>query len=324
MRLILGSQAFDKNFTASVLTVGNFDGIHRGHLEVFRQLKRKADEKGLPAVIVTFDPHPLKVLAPRAVPPQLTTLDQKVELITAAAMDSLVVIPFTTEFSRITAENFVRELLCNSLGMRHIVIGHDYAFGRGREGNFSTLERLGDECGFTVDDVPPIGEEGAVFSSSLVRGMIAAGDMPAAAGILGRYYSIAGTVEHGCNRGHSLGFPTANIDTPNELLPPDGVYAVMANIDGTLVKGACNIGCNPTFESSRRTVEAFLLDFTGDIYEHSLRLHFVQKLRPVHRFPDAASLKDAICKDVVICRQLLDAINLDRLKPGVRQEQRAL
>lgn len=309
MQIVTGMNIYNKTLDASVVTIGNFDGVHRGHAEIFAHLKKISIDRGVPSVVVTFEPHPLKILAPESAPSLITTFEQKSALIAEYGIDYLVVVPFSKEFSQLPANDFVLTILCRSLGMVHIIIGHDYAFGRGREGNFKTLETLGTLNGFTLEDLPPIGEEGVVFSSSLVRSAVVDGDMNAAARILGRYYQISGTVVHGREIGQTLGFPTANIATSNELLPSDGVYAVMARIDGQLVKGACNVGINPTFGGSTRTIEVFLLDYSDNIYDHGIDVHFVQRLRPVQRFPDVATLKSAIAQDVSNTRIILE--NLD-------------
>ncbi len=311
MQIVTVMNINDKILDASCVTIGNFDGVHRGHAEIFAHLKQKSQARGLPSVVVTFEPHPLKILAPESAPCLITTFEQKAALIGESGIDYLVVVPFSKEFSRMSAHDFVLKMLCSSLGMRHIIIGHDYAFGRGREGNFSTLASLGVLNGFTLEDLPPIGEEGVIFSSSLVRSAVVDGDMDAAARILGRYYQISGTIVHGREIGQSLGFPTANISTFNELIPSDGVYAVMAQVDGKLVKGACNIGCNPTYGGEKRTIEVFLLDFAGRIYDHDIKIQFVQKLRPEQKFTDVAELKTAISQDVASTRIILNNLNMD-------------
>jgi riboflavin kinase/FMN adenylyltransferase len=323
MQIVSGVDIHGNILAASAVTIGNFDGVHRGHGELFAHLKKKSMERGLPSVVVTFEPHPLKILAPEAAPAMITTFDQKATLIAAYGIDYLVAVPFSPEFSRLSASDFVLTILCRSLGMKHIIIGHDYAFGRGREGNFKTLETLGALHGFTLEDLPPIGEEGVVFSSSLVRSAIAGGDMDVASRILGRYYQIAGTVVHGREIGHTLGFPTANIATPNELIPSDGVYAVLADVDGQRIKGACNIGINPTFGGKSRTIEVFLLDFAGSIYDHAITVHFVKRLRPVRNFPGSAALKEAIGRDVAETRVILEHLNSDYLRNNTRTEPRA-
>ena len=314
MRTITGLEVYNKNFEGSAVTIGNFDGVHKGHVEIFRHLKETSSRLNLPALVVTFEPHPLKVLSPEKAPQLITTLKQKVELISASGIDCLVVIPFTTEFSLTPAVTFVRNMLCDSLGMRHMVIGHDYAFGRGREGNFLTLEKIGTERGFTLEDMNPIGENGTIYSSSLVRSLVADGDMDSAFRILGRYHMISGIVVHGREIGQSIGFPTANISTSNELIPADGVYAVVVLIDGHFVKGACNIGFNPTFDGGTHTIEVFLLDFSEQIYGREIELFFVKKLRGVRKFNDVSELKIAISCDVKQTRKLLDHVDYHTIK----------
>jgi riboflavin kinase / FMN adenylyltransferase len=313
MRIVTGMNIYDKIIEASVVTIGNFDGVHRGHAEIFAHLKQKSIGLGFPSVVVTFEPHPLKILAPESALSLITTFEQKATLIEKSGIDYLVVVPFSKEFSQMPANDFVLKILCSSLGMRHIIIGHDYAFGSGREGNFKTLANLGKLNGFTLEDLPPVGEEGAIFSSSLVRSAVADGDMAAASRILGRYYQITGTVVHGREIGQALGFPTANIATTNELFPSDGVYAVMVEVDGQRVKGASNIGRNPTFGGDTRTIEVFLLDFSGDIYGHGITVNFVQRLRSEQRFSDVSALKKAISQDVANSRIILENTNKNHL-----------
>ncbi|MDD2851709.1 MAG: bifunctional riboflavin kinase/FAD synthetase [Desulfuromonadaceae bacterium] len=314
MRIVTGNTVYEKVLAASVVTIGNFDGVHRGHAEIFTHLKRKSSEYGIPSAVVTFEPHPLKILAPESAPALITTFDQKTALIEDYGVDFLVVVPFSMGFSKVSANEFVQNVLCTPLGMRHIIIGHDYAFGRNREGNFSTLESLGGRFGFTLEDLPPIGTEGVVFSSSLVRGALAVGDVETSARILGRYYSMSGTVVRGREIGQTLGFPTANILPHNELIPLDGVYAVMVEVNGQLVKGACNIGSNPTVGGKERSIEVFLLDFSGCLYDHVISINFVQRLRAERKFPDFESLKTAIDQDVTTARFILENSNRTLLK----------
>lgn len=310
MRIINLSDIPEGSSAGSVVTIGNFDGVHRGHSEIFRRLRVKAAALGLPSVAVTFEPHPLSVLSRPVSPPTLiTTFSQKCSLITDEGVDCLVVIDFSQSFAMISAGNFVREQLCGRLGMRHIIIGHDYCFGRGREGNFATLEQLGRECGFTVEDMDPVGEEGEIFSSSLARRLVAAGDMLAAARILGRYHVIAGTVIHGREIGREIGFPTANLTTDNELLPPDGVYAVKVHHMDEWHDGACSIGVNPTFGGGGRSLEVFLLDYSGDLYGVPLQLGFVSRLREIRAFAGIDELKRAIAGDVSAARKILAQVD---------------
>jgi len=320
MRIITGLEIFNNNFEGSVVTIGNFDGVHLGHVELFRRLKASSHSHDLPSVAVTFEPHPLKVLAPESAPGLITTFEQKVALISDAGLDCLAVVPFTIEMSQMTAESFVTRILCESLGMRHLIIGHDYAFGRGREGNYETLERLGLELGFTLEDLEPVGDGNLIYSSTLVRSRMIAGDMAAVSGILGRYHMITGKVVHGREIGHSIGFPTANIATQNELIPPDGVYAVVVSVEGRLVNGACNIGINPTFEGTLRTIEVFLLGFSGQIYGSDIAVYFVHRLRDVKKFPNPVELVNAIKNDVEVTRAILDDVQECLIKPRLIME----
>ncbi len=322
MRILTIDQIRDEKIPGSVVTIGNFDGVHRGHLEMFRRLVEAGRELGFPSIVVTFSPHPLVFLAPDKAPPMITTLDQKIALIAEAGIDYLLVVEFTRAFSEISADEFVRDILCDSLQMRHIVIGHDYAFGRNRQGNYETLTVLGNELGFTLEDLDPVGEGDTVFSSTLVRKMIAAGDVAGASEILGRYHLIVGQVVHGREIGHMLGFPTANIATCNELIPADGVYAVIVTIEDQQFSGACNIGASPTFETQQRTVEVFILDFSGELYGRDISICFIERLRGVKKFSDVKELISAISHDVETTRIAVSQADPAKIKllPG-RSEQ---
>lgn len=317
MQIITGQDIFSLKLNKSVVTIGNFDGVHLGHIELFNRLKDHSLACSIPSVVVTFEPHPLKVLSPSSSPSLITTFEQKVALIAESAVDYLVVVPFNLEMSRMSAQDFVCKILCDSLGMRHIIIGHDYAFGRDREGNYETLEQLGTEKSFTLEDIDPFGDGNSVFSSSLVRSLIHSGEVTAAAGILGRYYMIGGKVVRGREVGQAIGYPTANISTGNELIPADGVYAVIVNISGRLVYGACCVGQNPTFLSLTRTIEVFLLDFNEQIYEKDVVVFFVRKIRDVIRFASVSELVKAIEKDVINARNVLCNMDSGMLKPGL-------
>ena len=315
MQIFRNSDLLQQCCSNSVVTIGNFDGVHYGHREIFRRMKAVATARGSTTVVVTFEPHPLAVVAPESVPPLITTVEQKAALIAEEGINCLVVIDFTLEFSRMPADRFVREILCSGLGMRHMIIGHDYAFGHGRQGDFKLLTRLGSECGFELEDLEPVGTDGLIFSSSVARRMIADGDVAAAVHVLGRCHVIAGRVVHGREIGRTIGFPTANIVTRNEVLPLDGVYAVKVRHNGRLIDGACSIGLNPTFEGGQRSVEVFLLDFSGDLYGADIELFFVQRLREIRKFSDAEALVQAITHDIAATRNILAGVNQDFLKP---------
>jgi len=315
MRVVTVTEETEISIAESALTIGNFDGVHRGHAEIFRHLIDRGARFGLPTVVVTFEPHPLAVLSPENAPALITTFWQKVELIEQAGVDYLGVIPFTHQFSRMSAEDFVRSVLCDVFGMRHMIIGHDYAFGRDRLGNYDTLTELGCACNFSIEDLDPVGEHGVVYSSSLVRRLIVNGEMQEAAAVLGRLYSISGRVVHGRELGTKLGFPTVNIAADNELIPADGVYAVLVAAEGRLLMGACNIGQNPTFNGSLRTIEVYLLDYSGHLYDQTLVVGFVQKLRDEQKFSDPEALVRQITKDIDTVRTVLSATDRTMFKP---------
>ncbi len=292
----------------SVVTIGNFDGVHRGHREIFRQVAALSAATLTTSIAVTFDPHPLRVLRPDDRRFSLiTTGEQKRELIAESDIDLLLVIPFTPSFAAVSADQFVRRVLHDCLGVRYLVIGHDYAFGKGREGNEPFLIRMGQELGFEITVLEPVGDGGLLFSSSAVRQLVTRGAVADALQILGRCHRISGQVIHGREIGRSLGFPTANITTHNELIPCDGVYAVWVSVLGEMFMGACSIGINPTFGGDQHTIEVFLFDFEGDLYGRELVIHFVEKLRDVARFPDAVTLMARISEDVATSRRILAA-----------------
>ena len=300
------------NLANAVVTVGNFDGVHPGHREIFRRVRAAAAESGGVSVVVTFIPHPLKVLAPERDFRLITTYAEKERLIGESGVDYLVTLPFSREFAAIPAAVFVREVLLERIGMKRLIIGYDYAFGRNREGGVDLLRRLGGEMGFAVDVLAQIGDGETGFSSSMVRERIAEGDVRGVAPLLGRHFSVGGTVVHGLHRGRKIGFPTANIEAEEELLPKPGVYAVKVEWNGSLRDGACNIGDNPTFQGARVTVEVHLLDFDGDLYGSVLRVHFIDRIREERKYPDVLSLIGAIQDDVERCREVLRGVSLIR------------
>lgn len=319
MQIIRNPEVSNPICENTVVTIGNFDGVHNGHREIFRHMKEQSALRGFKSAVVTFEPHPLAVIAPHALPPMITTPAQKSVLIAEEGMDFLVIISFTADFCRVQADEFVRETLCGSLGMKHIIIGHDYRFGAGRRGDCQTLASLGRELEFTMEDTEPVGRDGIVFSSSLARRLIAEGDMEQTALVLGRYHMIGGKVVHGREIGRSIGFPTANIVTENELLPQDGVYAVFVRYQDRIHEGACSIGINPTFAGSERSIEVFLLDFSKDLYGEEIEIFFVQRLRGVLKFTGAEELVKAINYDIAATRMVLGAADKRLCKPGGRQ-----
>jgi len=293
-----------------VVTIGNFDGVHLGHREIFRKLNRSAREIGGVSVVITFDPHPLKVMPSSRSIALINTVDEKITLIEASGVDYLLIITFDPVFAATTAADFIENILVGRIGVKHLIIGYDYAFGKGREGDVTLLRKLGSKFSFAVEELPPISDGTSNYSSSLIRKMIADGAVAEVIPYLGRNFSLAGRVVHGVDRGKSLGFPTANIATDKELLPADGVYAVKVKIDETLFDAACNIGFNPTFESTTRSIEVFIFDLDEDLYGKEIRVYFFDRLRAEKRFASANELVAAIAADVDRCREILASSQL--------------
>ncbi|MCK9377590.1 MAG: bifunctional riboflavin kinase/FAD synthetase [Syntrophobacterales bacterium] len=293
-------------FFRTVVTIGNFDGVHLGHRAILGLVVQRARELGGQAVAVTFNPHPVKVLRPEVNLPLLTTQDQKLKLLTASGLDAVVVLPFTTEFAALPARDFVRQYFCERLRAREVVVGHDYCFGRGREGNIDLLKEMGEIYGFTVQVVWAVEVDRAVVSSSLIRALLRLGKVTEAGRLLGRPYGVAGRVIQGKGRGAKLlGVPTANILTPNELLPSTGIYAVWVRRGEEILPGVANIGTCPTFDNSELSLEVHLMEFSGDLYGENLEVQFVTRLREEQRFPSLEALAAQIHADIAAARQAL-------------------
>lgn len=289
----------------TVLTIGNFDGVHLGHREIFRRVVDKARAMRGTAVVMTFEPHPLRLLAPERAPLRLNTPEEKVRLLAASCIDLLVILNFTRALAEMSAEDFVRTLLVNRLGVRHLIVGYDYAFGRDRKGDTAFLAEQARLCGFTLEVLDPIMAGQQVYSSTAIRHTLRAGKVAEAIKVLGRNYTLDGEVVHGDGRGRKLGFPTANLETGKELLPRDGVYAVKVKWRDDYYDGVINIGHRPTFAPSPPTLEIHLLDFRADLYGERLRIYFVERLRDEERFPSVEALQEAVAKDIERARPLL-------------------
>ena len=294
------------SFRGSFLTIGNFDGVHRGHQYLFQNLVRQARDSGCQAVVLTFEPHPKMILHPDRRPFYLiTTIAEKIDLIAAQGVDGLLVIPFSLEFSRTTAREFVCEILWGKLRIKKIIIGHDYTFGKGKEGNEAFLVARGEELGFAVEVMNAFTSDGTIISSTLVRNAILAGDVKQAALWLGRPYNLTGTVVAGHRRGAGRGFPTANIQPEKVLVPARGVYAALTRVAGRTYRSVLNIGWNPTFADDRLSIEVHLLDFDRDIYGQTLEILFFEKLRDEAKFSGPAALISQIRRDVARAREIL-------------------
>jgi riboflavin kinase/FMN adenylyltransferase len=293
-------------FSRTVVTIGNFDGVHLGHRAILGRAVRRARELEAQPVAVTFDPHPLKVLRPQMNLPLLTTPEQKLKLLTGAGLAGVVVFPFTPEFAALSPQDFVVQYFVDRLRVREVVVGHDYCFGRQRAGNIDLLKDMGQTHGFTVQVVWAVEVDGAVVSSSLIRALLKLGKVKEAANLLGRAYGVEGRVIQGKGRGAALlGIPTANIRPENELLPATGIYAVWVRRKGEVYAGAANIGTCPTFENGEFSLEVHLLNFQGDLYGEPLEVEFVARLREERRFPSIEALGAQIRADIEAARRVL-------------------
>ncbi|HXD17452.1 MAG TPA: bifunctional riboflavin kinase/FAD synthetase [Vicinamibacterales bacterium] len=281
-----------------VLALGNFDGLHRGHLKIIERVRRGAAEHGGTPMAMTFDPHPSRVVRPDKAPPLLMTKAQRLEAFERAGINAVAVVRFTTELSKWNPETFVREVLVDWLRVSEVWVGANFLFGHDRSGNFSTLRTLGQRYGFRADKIDPVRYKEFVVSSTRVRRLVAEGRMDEAGALLGHQFYIDGRVVPGAHRGKALGFPTANLETDNELLPPNGVYATMTTIDGIVHPSITNVGVRPTFGDTTKTmIEAYVLGYDGDLYGRSVRLGFVQRLRDERKFEDVDALRAQIEAD---------------------------
>jgi riboflavin kinase/FMN adenylyltransferase len=305
MRIIRDLNELAAPLPNAVVTIGNFDGVHLGHREIFRRLVGRARELGGVSVVYTFVPHPLKVLAPERAPRLINTYAEKERLIEASCIDVLICAPFTPETATLSADRFVEEILVKKIGVRHLVVGYDYAFGRNREGNAEFLRHKGIELGFEVEVLGPITGHGEAYSSTRIRQMLTDGEVSGVVDLLGRHFTLEGEVVHGAKRGGKLGFPTANLCTEKEVLPRPGVYAVKARRGDQIFDGVVNIGCNPTFCNEGISVEVHLLDFHEQVYGETLRLYFVERLRDEMPFPTSEELSRAIEADIARARKIL-------------------
>jgi riboflavin kinase/FMN adenylyltransferase len=288
-----------------VVALGNFDGLHRGHQKIVERLGRQAREHAATSVVLTFDPHPPRVVRPDKAPPLLMTLPQRIEALGHAGIEGVAIVRFTPELSRWEPETFVRSVLVEWLHAVEVWVGGNFLFGRDRSGNFSLLRTLGARYGFRAEKIDPVRYRDFVVSSTRVRRLVAEGRVDEAAALLGRYHFIDGRVARGQGRGRDLGFPTANLETENELLPPQGVYATTVRVGRAVYGSITNIGVRPTFETAGpAVVETHVFDLDRDLYGEAVRLSFVQRMRAERPFADVASLVDQIRTDCDQARAL--------------------
>ena len=330
MRILRHYQKVPPDYRGSVVAIGNFDGIHRGHQAVIGKARRLAKEFGAPLSLMTFEPHPRRFFKPDLAPFRLTPFRVKARLIEALGVECLFVIPFTREFSQLSAEQFIENVLSGSaasgLGVRHVVVGDNFRFGHKARGDVELLERLGRANGFGVSAVSPVtGPQEEIYSSTLVRDYLKAGNPTRAALLLGRYWEIEGRVAHGHKRGRGLGYPTANVALGDILQPAFGVYAVRVAFDRvgrsddgrtTWYPAVANIGVSPMFENPTPTLEAFIFDFDRDIYGEHMRVALVDYLRPERKFADLDGLKAQMAEDCERARATLAWEEWDALWPA--------
>lgn len=313
-----GDSALPPNVTETVVTVGTFDGVHRGHRDVVEKLVARANKLGIPSVLVTFDPHPMEVVNPAAAPLLLTTREEKLEVLAETGLEYLAVVPFTAALSGFSADEFVSRVLRRCFRMTELLIGYDHGFGRQRAGNAEVLEELGKREGFRVEVIAPVASRGGQsISSTSIRRAVAGGDLGRAAESLGRPYSVSGKVVPGDQRGRTIGFPTLNLGAPppRKLLPPEGVYAVRAQTPKGQFGGMMNLGPRPTFGDAATSLEAHLFDTAGDLYGEAVRLDFIARLRETRKFPSPEALRAQLATDERNARRALTLYsNTDNLK----------
>ena len=301
-----GIENITGDFRGAFVTIGNFDGVHLSHQHICRKLALESKEAGKKSLVITFDPHPKMILHPDIHPFYLlTAMQEKLDLLEGCGVDATVVIAFDMKYSQTTAEQFVRDVLWQKLAITKIIIGHDYTFGQGKQGNDAYLIAQGQKLGFAVEVIDAFKVEDNIVSSTLIRNFILQGDIRSATQLLGREYNVAGLVVKGFGRGIKLGFPTANIEPEKELMPPPGIYAAYVMVEGKSYMAAINIGVKPTFADYTFTFEAHLLDFTGDLKGKKINVLFVEKLRDIVKFDSPASLKRQIAADVERTKEIL-------------------
>jgi riboflavin kinase/FMN adenylyltransferase len=297
----------------SVVTVGTFDGVHRGHRAVLDEINTRARSAGRLSVLVTFEPHPLAVVNPAAAPPRLTTAEERLEALATCALDRVMVLHFDRQMAALEPEQFVEQVLLSQCGMRELVIGHDHGFGRGRRGNVPMLRAMGAVRGFSVDVVTEVlATGGQPISSTAIRRAVAGGDLATAARLLGRRYTVAAAVQRGEARGRTIGFPTLNLAIPPaKLMPPDGVWAVRVETPVGRFDGMMNQGHRPTFDDGRRLLEVNLFGFEGDLYHQHVRIEWVAPLRAIRRFDGVQALREQLERDGERARAVLAAATGD-------------
>jgi len=305
MRILRGLQSYPSDLKPSVTALGVFDGIHLAHAKVLSTAVERARALGIASVVCSFDPHPAAVLRPDQTPAPIATLDENLERIRAIGPDATLIIPFTLEFSKMEAETFVDDVLVATLGVREVVVGFNHTFGRGARGTAALLKELGDRRGFVTHVLPPLQVNGQTVSSSAIREALREGDVERARSFLGHFYQISGTVARGAGRGRTLGFPTANLRPDRPLILAAGVYAARVAWDGTRADAVVNVGYRPTFGEDQYWIEAYVFDFSGDLYDRQLTIEFQARIRPEMKFAGVEALKRQVAEDMDAARRRL-------------------
>ena len=303
MQIVRGLESYRPDAGPSAVALGAFDGIHLGHRAILGTAVAHARREKLQALACTFDRHPMEVLQPDRAPLPITTLEERLELIAETGIDTTVVIPFTPDVAAVEAKAFVHDVLVGTLGAREIVVGFNHRFGRGARGDAGLLESLAGPLGFRAHVVPALMVDGVAVSSSEIRASLQRGDLPSAARLLGRPYSIRGEVVRGAGRGRTLGFPTANVKTDRPLGLPAGVYVCQVTVGPSRHQAVVNVGVRPTFGETELAVEAHILDFSGDLYDRRISLTFLTRLREEKKFPNVDALRQQIALDVAAARR---------------------
>ena len=308
MKIIRTLDTVQPDLQDCIMTIGNFDGIHLAHQKIIRKVVEEARKINRRGVVMTFEPHPQKVLHADQIPFYLIlTFEEKMAVLESLGVDVAIIIEFTRAFAKTTADEFIRNVICEKIRPREVLIGHDYTFGKGKEGKPEYLRSLGRQCGFDVEVIEAFRLDGDIVSSTRVRHMILKGDVAEAAYLLGRSFNLRGTVVRGFQRGSEIGFPTANLQPDKELMPAEGVYAVFVEVDGEKHPAVVNIGYNPTFANESLSVEIHLLNFKEDLYGRLLNVLFVDRLRGERKFESAEELAEQIKADIVRAREILQA-----------------
>ena len=306
MERLDGSSAVPERLRGGIIALGNFDGFHLGHQAVVGRAVERARAEGRPALVGTFDPHPIRHFVPDSAPFRLTTLDQRQRLFADAGADAMVVFHFDTALAALTADAFIEQLLIDSIGIAGAVTGEDFTFGKGRSGSVTVLRDAGAARGFSVDTVAPVTLDDAPVSSSRIRALLQQGDPRGAARLLTRPFAIEGIVQHGDKLGRTIGYPTANLDMGHYVRPTYGIYAVRGRLaDGRIVDGAANLGIRPSFDPPKELLEPFFFDFSSDLYGQAIEVALIDYLRPEAKFDTLDALTTQMDADCARARQLL-------------------